>query len=292
MADYYEILGVPKEAEIQDIKRSYRKLALKYHPDRNRNDKASEEKFKKINEAYAVLSDQNKRRKYDAFGDNKFHQAYSSEEILRDTDFHSIFQEFNMSGSFSDIFSTLFRRDHSQQSLIKGQDIEVKTSISFEEAYHGSEKRIQFRIGGHLRSISIKIPAGIRSLGRLRIAGKGGIFSAAHAQPGDLFVVVEVKDHPSFRRDGQDIEMDLHLKISEFFLGAKKQIATPSGLKTLKVPPGIRPGIRLRLKSLGFPSPSGVQVRGDFYVKVQVDFKKNLSSEQKNLIQEMQKLDM
>ena len=141
MSDYYEILGLQKGASDDDIKRAYRKLALKYHPDRNAGNKEYEEKFKKISEAYAVLSDSEKRKQYDTFGSSGFHQRYSADDIFRGTDFHSIFNDFNFGGGgggggFDQIFSQMFSGGGSRRSM-KGQDVEYPIRISFEESFSG-----------------------------------------------------------------------------------------------------------------------------------------------------------
>ena len=168
MSNYYDILGVNKSASESDIKKAYRKKAMEYHPDRNQNNPQAEEKFKQVNEAYAVLSDKQKKQQYDMFGDQKFHQQYSSDDIFRGTDFGSIFEEFGMGGNiFGNIFGGGFQqgqRGGFGRGPQKGQDVEYPVTVGFMDAYNGTERRVQFSLNdGTKRDLTVRIPQGIQS---------------------------------------------------------------------------------------------------------------------------------
>ena len=292
MADYYDTLGIKKGASEDEIKKSYRKLAMKFHPDRNPGNKTAEDKFKKISEAYAVLSDSEKRRQYDMFGDQKFHQNFSQEDIFRGADFRNIFTDAGFDGA--DIFSRIFGsgfggqgfggqgfggRGGFQQQHMKGQDIEYPLTISFHEAFKGSDRHVNFSLtDGSSRDLTIKIPAGVSDGGKLRVAGKG-IPSPHGGPPGDLYVLISVATHPTFIRSGNDIEGTLRLKLSEALRGCAKDVETMDGPKKIKVPAGVKPGTKIRLKNLGFPMP-GKSLRGDFFVVVEYEVPETLSAHQ------------
>lgn len=291
-SNYYEILDVDKSASEADIKKAYRKLAFQYHPDRNPDDKEAESKFKEVNEAYAVLSDPQKRKQYDMFGDQKFHQQYSTEDIFRGTDFGSIFEEFGLGNNF---FASFFGGGGGfggagrgfQQGPMKGQDVEYPIQIGFVDAYRGTERRVQFSLSdGTRRDLTVRIPAGINSGAKLRVSGRGAP-SRTGGPEGDLFVVVEVADHPNYTRKGDDIEGPLRLKVSEAFLGCSKEVETLEGTKRIKVPAGVRAGTRIRLRGLGFPKPSG-SGRGDWYAVVDLEIPKELSPEQREAVESLQ----
>ncbi len=291
MENYYDILGVAKTASEPEIKKAYRKLAMQYHPDRNPDDKSAEEKFKKINEAYAVLSDTEKKRQYDTVGDSRFHQQYSSEDIFRGTDFSSIFDEMGLGGRNS-FFSSFFgggggprAGGFGQQGPAKGQDVEFPVSIGFLDAYKGVEKPISFKLSdGTEREMTIKIPKGVKTGSKLRVGGRGAP-SRSGGQPGDLYVIVNVLEHPEFKRLDDNIEVTLKLKVSEAFLGASKAVNTPEGPKTIKVPAGVKAGTKVRLRGLGFPIAGGAA--GDLYAVVDLDVIKDLNSAQKHAIEVM-----
>ncbi len=290
--NYYEILGVPKTANEAEIKKAYRKLAMQYHPDRNQGDKAAEEKFKQINEAYAVLSDDKKRQQYDMFGDQRFHQQYSSEDIFRGTDFGSIFEEMGLGGRGS-FFSSFFggggpgsfggRGGGGGFGPQKGQDVEYPLAIGFMEAYNGAERRVNFSLSdGTQRELTVRVPKGVRSGARLRVSGRGAA-SRTGGAPGDLFIIVQVADHPDFKRVEDDIESPLKLKVSEAFLGCSKMVNTPEGPKKIKVPAGVKAGTKIRLRGLGFTDQQGHQ--HDLFAVVDLEIPRELSQEQKKAIE-------
>jgi curved DNA-binding protein len=296
MSDYYELLGVKKGATDDEIKKSYRKLAMKFHPDRNPGNKQAEDKFKQISEAYAVLTDTEKKRQYDMFGDQKFHQNFSQEDIFRGADFRNIFTDAGFDGS--DIFSRIFGSGFGggpgrggfgggfSAGSAKGQDLEYAVTISFNDAFKGAERHVSFRMNdGSSRELTIKIPAGVREGGKLRVAGKGAN-SPYGGQPGDLYVVISVAPHPTYSRTGNDIESKISLKLSDALLGCSKDIETLDGSKKIKVPAGVKPGTKIRLKGLGFPQP-GKSERGDFYGVVDYDVPEKLSSKQMDLVKSL-----
>lgn len=287
MADYYDTLGIKKGASEEEIKKAYRKLAMKFHPDRNPGNKTAEEKFKKISEAYAVLSDSEKRRQYDMFGDQKFHQNFSQEDIFRGADFRNIFSDAGFDGH--DIFSRIFGAGFGGPGFggrsgfggppPRGQDIEYPLTISFQEAYKGAERHLNFSLSdGSSRDLTIKIPAGVGDGGKLRIAGKGAAGPMGGA-PGDLFVVISVAQHPVYTRSGNDIDGKLKLKLSEALKGCSKEVETLEGPKRIKVPSGVKPGTKIRLRNLGFPVP-GKTLRGDFFAVIEYEVPENLSPNQ------------
>jgi curved DNA-binding protein len=303
VADYYKVLDVEKSASDEAIKKSYRKLALKYHPDRNKGDKAAEEKFKEISEAYAVLSDKDKKRQYDQYGDAKFHQQYSQEDIFRGADFSTVFKDFDM-GGFDNIFSRIFSGGGGfsggqaggfggqQQQQQKGQDAEYPLTIGFHESFTGSERQISYSLGdGSSHNITLKIPAGAKSGAKLRVAGKG-LKSPYGGRPGDLIVVLKVAEHPTFKRVDDDIELGLPLKISEALLGCSIDVETLDGAKKVKIPAGVKPGTKVRLKGLGFPKPGKSGVRGDLYVVIELRIPEKLTSQQITAIESLQSVDL
>ncbi len=291
MENYYDMLGVAKTANEAEIKKAYRKLAMQYHPDRNQGDKAAEEKFKKINEAYAVLSDKDKKRQYDTFGDSRFHQQYSSEDIFRGTDFSSIFEEMGLGGQSNNFFSSFFggarggRAGGFSQGPAKGQDVEYPTTIGFLDAYNGVEKPISFRLNdGTEQSLTVKIPKGVKTGAKLRISGRGAP-SRQGGPAGDLYLLVTVLEHPEYKRVEDNIEVPLTLKISEAFLGTSKAVNTPQGEKKIKIPGGVKAGTKIRLKGLGFTVG---QNTGDLYAVIDLDVQKDLNSAQKSAIEALQ----
>ena len=288
--DYYEILGLKKGASPDEIKKAFRKLAVKYHPDKNAGDKKAEDRFKEINEAYAVLSDPEKKSQYDQFGSTGFHQRYSQEDIFRNFNANDIFREFNLGGS-DDVFSRIFgmgggfRQGGGRSMSRKGQDFEMELPVSFLDAFSGGEKRVAFSREGRSEELSVKIPAGIESGARLRLSGKGG--SGIGGGPnGDLYLNIVVREDQRYRREGADIHVSQQIPFSLACLGGSLDVETLDGAKRIKVPAGIQSGTRIRLKGLGFPRGSK-EGRGDFYVEVQIKVPQNLSAPQKGLVEKL-----
>jgi curved DNA-binding protein len=287
--DYYQVLGLTKGASPEEIKRAFRKLAVKYHPDKNPGSKEAEEKFKEINEAYAVLSDPEKKAQYDRFGSAGFHQRYSQEDIFRGFDVGDLFKD--MGFGTEDIFSRIFgggfrpRGGFGYGGRRRGEDFTMELQISFREAFAGGEKRIAFLRNGKREELVVKIPAGIDSGARLRIQGKGGE-GAGGGPAGDLYLNIQVASDPEFIREGDDIVLERRVRFSEATLGTTLEVATLDGPKRIKVPAGIQPGTKIRLKGFGFPH-IGKSGRGDFYVRIGVKVPDQLTSQQRKLLEEL-----
>jgi curved DNA-binding protein len=299
--EYYETLGVDRKADQATIKKAYRKLALKYHPDKTKGDKASEEKFKTISEAYAVLSDQKKREQYDTYGSEGFQQRYSQEDIFRNVDLGDILKEFGINfgggarsrstggGGFESFFQQAggggFGAPPMQRP--KGEDFTLELSVTLNEVLNGAEKTISLgRRGGKTEKVSIKIPAGIDSGKKLRITGKGSP-SPAGGQPGDLYLLIKVLPHATFSRDGDDLIVDRQINLTSAILGCEIEVPTLGGKSLkVKVPPGTQPNAKLRLKGKGMPAgPKGP--RGDLYVRINVEIPKGLNKAQAQLIKDL-----
>jgi curved DNA-binding protein len=286
--DYYEVLGLQKGASSDAIKKAYRKLAVKYHPDKNQGDKGAEEKFKEINEAYAVLSDPEKKKQYDQFGSAGFHQRFSQEDIFRGFDVGDLFKDqgFGTDDIFSRIFGGGFRTGgfgFGGGRARKGEDYTMELPVTFREAYEGGEKRIAFMRDNRREELSVKIPAGIEEGARLRLQGKGGEGSGG---PGDLYLTVHVGSDPQFVREGDDIVVEKVIRFTEAALGTSLDVPTMAGEKRLKIPAGIQPGTKIRLKGFGF-SHAGRSGKGDLFVRIGVNVPEQLSTEQRKLLEDL-----
>jgi curved DNA-binding protein len=284
--DYYEVLGVKKGASIEELKKAYRKLAVKYHPDKNPGDKQAEERFKEINEAYAVLSDPKKKEQFDQFGSNNFHQRFSQEDIFKGFNVDDLFREqgFGTDDIFSRIFGDAARRQRGPGRMAaKGEDFSMEIQITFRDAYDGGEKRIAFMRDGAREELSVKVPAGIESGAKLRVAGRGAAGRMGGAA-GDLFLTVNVGADPLFQREGADIIHAHEVRFSEAALGGSIDVPTMEGTKRIRIPAGIQPGTKVRLKGLGFPQAGR---RGDMYVRIVVQVPEHLSARQRELLEQL-----
>lgn len=298
--DYYASLGVAKDASEQEIKKAYRKLAVKYHPDKNPGDAKAEERFKEISEAYAVLSDAEKRSNYDQFGDSSFRQQYSQEDIFRGTNFNDIFSEFGMgggggAGGAEDIFSQLFGNIGGRSSAgfrqprsAKGQNYVMKLSIPFQQAVLGGERSVHFRHNGRDEHIQVRIPAGVEHGQKLRVAGKGGP-APQGGQAGDLMLEMQVETDPRFTREGRHLHQSITIPFSRACLGGTASVKTLKETKRIKIPPGTSTGSKIRLKGFGVPAHAGSPA-GDLYVTIRIEVPKKLSAEQKEAIEKLHKL--
>lgn len=285
--EYYKTLGVSKNATADEIKKAFRKLAVKYHPDRNAGDKNAEEKFKEINEAYAVLSDPKKKEQYDTFGSSGFHQQYSQEDIFRGFDFGGTFKDMGMGGG-EDIFSRIFSgagRGGFRAAPAQGQDHEMQLSVQFREAVEGVEKLIAFLRNGVREELKVKIPAGVENGSKIRISGKGGAGDRG-GHPGDLYLIITVMPDPVFIRDGGDLFVERAISFSTACLGTSLDVPTLEGDKRIKVPAGIQPGTKIRLKGCGVKQ-LGSNTKGDLYVKIAIHIPTVLTEDQKKLVEQL-----
>lgn len=357
--DYYEILGVSKGASLEEIKKAYRGLALQYHPDRvpAEKKKEAEEKFKEISEAYAVLSDSQKRALYDQYGHAGIDQKYTAEDIFRSADFGSIFRDMGDSGFGGSIFEEIFgdlgfdifggSSSRTSRRARRGRDIQYEVDITLEEAYNGVTKVIQvpkeeicltcegsgakpgtkktvcptckgqgqvimssgfFRMAqtcsrcrgegkiiqqlcpeckGHgyvhvTRKLDVKIPPGVDNNSQLRIRGEG---ESGTAGKGDLYLLIGIKPHPVFEREGNDIIMNLPVSFVKAALGGEVEVSTLNGKVTMKIPFGTQSGRIFRLRGKGMADLHGYS-RGDQLVRVMIAVPENLTSEQRRILEE------
>jgi curved DNA-binding protein len=294
-ADYYKSLGIGKTASDGEIKKAYRKLAMKYHPDHTKGDKTAEEKFKKISEAYAVLSDPEKRKQYDTYGSADFQQRFSQEDIFRNFDFSDIFKEFGFDGGarttdggfrFSFGGGSPFGGQHRQQRPVKGSDLIYELPITLHDVANGSKKQISLQHQQRAEKITVTIPRGMTSGKRLRLAGKGEP-SPYGGPAGDLFIKVKVVEDPVFKSDNHDLYVYQTVKLTQALLGTHLSVPTLEGRElNLKVPPGTRHKTKMRLTGHGLPhmKDSG---KGDLFVVILIDFPKQLTADQKNLVRQL-----
>lgn len=290
--DYYNILGVPENASNESIKKAFRRLAQKYHPDLHPGDSKMEERFKEISEAYGILSDQKKRAEYDnirKYGASiPFDEPFVRQKrTYQGGKWEDIFRA-GTGGGLNDIFEQLFSGMRAgRSSFSRGADIETEISIPFEVSVIGGKKRVEMRYpDGSVKTIDVVIPAGIedKKIVVLRGLGQPG---ERGGSPGDLLVRVNVEKHRFFRRVGNDVLADVHINLKQALLGTRIRVKTPHGEKIeLKIPEGTQPGARLRVKGKGIKTP---QTTGDFYVVIHVDLPKKISQKAKTKLDEFAK---
>jgi curved DNA-binding protein len=305
--DYYKILGVARGASEAEIKSAFRKLALKYHPDRNPGDKSAEEKFKEFNEAYEVLSDPQKRSRYDQLG-----ESYSSwQQGGRPGNFDwgdwtsapGGGVSFNVGdlndlfggGGFSDFFQQIFGGMGGQASTrtnTRGQTrraqqppaaYQQEVQITLEEAYRGAERTVV--VDG--RRLQMKIPAGAKTGTKVRMSGAGP--AGPDGKAADLFLVIEVLPDPRFERKGDDLHAETTIDLFTAVLGGEARVVTPDGTVVLTIPPGTQPGQSFRLSGRGMPHVKAPNQRGDLYARVKVQLPRNLTAEQRKLFEQLAK---
>jgi DnaJ-class molecular chaperone len=328
--DYYSTLGVAKTATDKEIKQAYRKLARKHHPDVNPGDKSAESRFKEINEAYEVLGDPEKRKKYDELGANwrMYEQAQQqgggaspfggfggyggeggawtinmgggpgggyrtmSEDEMRDM--------FGTENPFSDFFNAFFgggaaageprTRGARSARTQKGRDVEHDIELTLEETFHGATRRISIKQDGHARTVDVRIPPGVKEGSRVRVHGEGESGASGGAS-GDLFLRIRVKPHPIFERQGDDLYTKVALPLTTAVLGGEAQVPTISGSVRLKVPETTQPGQVFRLKGHGMPVVGKPDVRGDLYATADVQLPRALNAEQRAHFEALRKLE-
>jgi curved DNA-binding protein len=279
--DYYEVLGVPRDADQDAIRRAYRKLAREYHPDLN-SDSDAEERFKELGEAYDVISDADKRERYDRLGARwRETEREAPEESFEDFFTQEGFGDGHVEFG-EDLFEALFgARAHRAGGPLRGRDREALLELSLEDALSGGRRRLT--LDG--REVSVNFPAGVRDGQLIRLAGQGGE-GRGGGPPGDLFLRVALKPHPRFRRRGDDdLDVEVSITPSEAALGTTVALETPTGTARVRVPPGSSSGRRLRLRGRGLPKRGGGN--GDLHAIVKIVVPKELSDRERELYEQL-----
>jgi curved DNA-binding protein len=306
MKDFYQVLGVPRSASQDDIKKAYRRLAKQYHPDVNKGNKEAEDRFKEISEAYNVLSDSEQKKKYDMLG-----QAYDRASTGNWQDFSGFRQgggnqqdfggyNFEGFGDLGDMLKDLFEmggmkrgsaykyqtQNQQRQPAVDGQDIISDIEITFEEAVSGTERSISIRRENKNEKLTVKIPAGVDNGSKVRIPGKGQL-GFGGGKSGDLFLRVHVTPHKKFWREGFDIYTELPISIYDAVLGGKIDVPTLDGNAKMNIPSGTSSGQKFRIKGKGSPIIGKKGSKGDFYVIVQIVPPSKLNSEEKRIFEDL-----
>lgn len=296
--DYYKVLGVERTAAEQDIRRAYRKLAMQFHPDRNPGNKTAEERFKEINEAYQVLSDKEKRARYDQLGEsytrwaqtggtaNNFNWEDWISQAARQGGGGVYGQQVGVEDIFSDFFNSIFgnmggARTATRTQTRRPRTIEQPVTISFDESYRGAQRMLQL----DSRRIEVKIPAGAQTGTKVRVAG--AIPAGAYGQSGDLYLVVEVTPDPRYERKGDDLYTETVIDLYKAVLGGQASVTTPAGNVLLTIPAGTQPGQSFRLAGRGMPRVRDPKMYGDMYVRIKVQLPRNLTPEQRRLFEQL-----
>lgn len=313
--DYYAILGVKKDATAKEVKAAYRRLARKYHPDVNPGDKAAEEKFKDLQEAYDVLGDPAKRQKYDLYGEQwkRISESggrpgargpFDAGPYGFSTDTGDV-EGFEFSGGgLGDLLSSIFggrageagfgpfggRRQQRQPR--KGDDITGEITVSLRDAYTGVERSVTLTPpDGAPKTLKVKVPKGIADGAKLRLAGQG-MPGPPGGQPGDLLLTIHVSEPPGFTRRGDDLYVETTLTYPEAVLGTEKRIKLLDGsVRTLTIPPGVQPGQHIRLRGQGMPHRGKDGASGDLYVTIRVSVPRNVTGRHKDLIEQLRALE-
>jgi DnaJ-class molecular chaperone len=311
--DYYKVLGVSKGASADEIKKAFRKLARKYHPDVNPGDKRAEEKFKEINEAYEVLSDPGKRRKYDALGPNWQEQfGFPFGAGRRSSTYRSSPLDYDSPSGFSDFFEALFGRPTSNASRRTGEDIEQRVEVTLQEAYVGGMRTFNIQstetcpicrgtrivagkscancsgLGVLTRNkrIQVKIPAGVDTGSRIRVAGEGQPGSGGGPR-GDLFLVISIKPDQLYERKGDDLYVDINVDLVTAMLGGEVPVPIPDGRKlVLTIPPETQNGRLFRLANKGMPRLRG-EGNGNLFAQVKVVLPMGLTTDERRLFEQL-----
>ena len=308
--DYYKVLGVERTASADEIRKAYRKLAMKYHPDRNPDNKVAEDKAKEINEAYQVLSDKDKRARYDQLGSsyqNWEQGGHAGSNFNWDDWFTNVpgggggvhVDMGGAGGAYSDFFNAIFgglggfggmggqpRRTHvRQQANPRPQVYEQPVTISFYEAYHGGERVLQLEG----QRVTAKIPKGAKTGTKVRIAGIGPV--GMDGRKTDVYLKITVAEDARFERKKDDLYTDVKVDLFTAVLGGKVKVETPGGSATLTIPAGTQQGQTFRLSGQGMPKMRSPKTSGDLYVRVKIEIPRKLNDEQQRLFEELRKLD-
>lgn len=310
MTDYYQTLGISKGANDDEIKRAYRRLAKQYHPDVNKGEKASEERFKDISEAYSVLSDKEKRKQYDMFGSGAFQGGFDPSQSggrwssgapgggFR----YETSGDMGGMGDLGDIFGELFNmggftrsagrkrpqgRANSYSAKVDGGDTYANLEIDFEDALKGISKKMSIRRGSEADNITVKIPAGVDNGSKVRIKGKGHPGQAG-GKAGDLYLNIRVNPHKVFWREGADILVEVPISIYEAILGGKIEVPTVVGSAKMSIPAGTKGGQKFRIKGQGAPI-IGKKTKGDQYAIIQIVPPTKLDKETKKIFEDLAK---
>lgn len=328
--DFYQVLGVKRDATEKEIRSAYRKLARQHHPDVNPGDKAAEDRFKEINAAYEVLKDTDKRKKYDKYGD-RWEMADQIEEAQRRTSAGDFFRRTgtanggtgggsfdfgDLGGGFDDILGGLFRgRGRTPVRPLRGEDLEHPTEITLEEAFTGATRLIQLQVpetctycngtgklagqpcatceglGSIIKTsrLEVKIPPGVDTGSKVRVAGKGNPGQAGGA-PGDMMLVVTVRPNEQFERKGADLYVDVPVPVEDMVLGGEAMVPTPKGTRlALKIPAGTQNGRTIRLGGQGMPK-LGSDSRGDLFARIKAVLPTELSPRERELFEELRRV--
>ena len=314
--DYYQVMGVPRNASDKDIRKAYRRLARQHHPDVNPGDKAAGARFKEINAAYEVLSDAEKRRKYDRYGD-QWQYADQIEQAQRQSAGRWSFGrggafdpgDTNLGGDLGDLLQGIFRGFGRRPGRQRGRDVQQPVEVTLDEAYHGTARVLQMereepcptcggqgQVAGALchvcrgdgaivrpRRLEVKIPPGVREGSRVHVAGEGGVGPAG---TGDLYLVVSVRPNERFERRGDDLYTEVDVLLTDAVLGGEVQVPTLTSRVMLKLPPLTQNGRSFRLNGLGMPRLGG-NGKGDLYARVKVKLPQELSPQERELFEKL-----
>ncbi|MCU0493770.1 MAG: DnaJ domain-containing protein [Chloroflexaceae bacterium] len=298
--DYYQVLGIGRNASEQEIKQSYRKLARQYHPDINPGDKQAEARFKEINEAYEVLSDSEKRAKYDRFGSDW--QRY--ERAGADGGFYGGVPNSDLSELFETLFGGTPRSGGSRRPgaaggvgpggfnvRMDGQDVEQPVEVLLDEAFNGTQRSLQYsNPNGSPRTINVKIPPGVDTGTRIRVAGEGAP-GMNGGKRGDLYLIVHVQPHSRYQRKGDDLYVSAPASLYTLLLGGEAKVSTINGRTiTLNIPAGTQNGKQFRLVGQGMPRMRQPEARGDLYVTLEVELPTNLTDREWELFEELRRI--
>ncbi len=290
--DYYKILGLSKNASEKDIKKAYRKLARKYHPDLNPNDKSAEKKFKEVNEANEVLSNPENRKKYDAYGEHWQHAEDYEKAQRQQQNYQRSGQSYSggfAGEGFSDFFESMFggrpSKARGQQVKFRGQDFNAELQLDLKDAYHTHKRTLTI----NHKNIRITIPAGVENSQVIKIKGHGG--KGINGGPdGDLYIQFSIINHSKFKRNGSDLHASIDLDLYTALLGGDITIDTFDGKAKLTVKPETQNGSKIKLKGKGFPKYKKEGQFGDLYITYNLKIPKNLTTKEKELIKELQQL--